>query len=429
MKQFNWGNYPVVKQPQLISPSWRHENPFLLNEGKSVLPHGNGRSYGDSALNADGVLIDTRLLNHFIHFDSNTGVIRCESGVLLADILSLVIPTGWLLPVLPGTQYVTVGGAIANDVHGKNHHQTGTFGCHVTQFELLRSDGNRLICSPHENIDLFQATIGGLGLTGLIVWAEIQLKPFPSPFLEVTTTPFKGMAEFLQLSSEAEHQAEYTVAWLDCQAKGERWATGLFMSANPSTNPGRITQRNKKTVPFYLPSFTLNTLSITAFNRLYYYLSTRQSVQTKYFEPYFFPLDNILHWNRIYGRRGFLQYQFVLPFEAEDALAHILKKITQSGLGSFLSVLKTFGNIPSPGLLSFPIPGVTLALDFPNKKSVFTLLNELDQTVMTAGGRVYIAKDARMSAAVFQHYYPNYSQFAKWIDPNISSSFWRRAII
>jgi FAD/FMN-containing dehydrogenase len=427
----NWGNFPNSSNNNIQPVMWRDDVVFSSLSDLSFLPHGQGRSYGDSCLNEGGILLDTKNLHHFLSFDPKKGILRCEAGVTLADILSLITPYGWILPVLPGTKFVSVGGAIANDIHGKNHHQAGTFGCHVTQFELLRSNGERIICSPHENSDFFAATIGGLGLTGLILWAELNLKPITSCFLSVETIPFQGVEEFLLIAKQAEENYTYTVAWLDCQAKGRKFARGLFMCANHANADTKLKishQEKKIKIPFYFPAFALNQFTISAFNELYYQLGKRKSSSLKYYDNYFFPLDSLLEWNKIYGKKGFLQYQFVLPKGNEKNLQNMLTKITASGFGSFLSVLKTFGNVQSPGLLSFPMEGVTLALDFSHRSSLFGLLKELDKMVEEAGGKVYPAKDARMSAQVFKSYYPRHQEFLQFVDPKFSSSFWRRVI-
>ncbi|MSP53979.1 MAG: FAD-binding oxidoreductase [Gammaproteobacteria bacterium] len=429
MTSLNWGNYPNYPDQKIISQQWRDESPFLVPTEKKYLPHGNGRSYGDSCLNDNGILINMLPLNHVISFDKQNGVLHCEAGVLLGDILSLIVPEGWILPVLPGTKFITVGGAIANDVHGKNHHKVGTFSCHISQFELLRSDGSHVVCSAIQNKELYTATIGGLGLTGIIIWAEIKLMPIKSAFLSVETIPFHGADEFLKLAQESEESHLYTVAWLDCQARGKKANRGLFMRANHLEGTGaKIPKPQSKTVPIYFPAFVLNRWTISVFNKLYYYLGKKKKQATVYFDKFFFPLDNILSWNKIYGKKGFLQYQFVIPYGDHIALQKILDKITQSGMGSFLSVLKTFGDVPSPGMLSFPMSGITLALDFPNCPKTFTLLNALDAIVMEVEGRVYPAKDARMSSAAFKKYFPKYKEFEQLIDPKISSSFWRRVI-
>lgn len=421
---FNWGNYPAVTQQAMKSMHWRDENPFLGVINQPVLPYGNGRSYGDSCLNQSGVLINTLNLNHLIAFDNVSGLLRCESGVLLADILSVVVPQGWILAVMPGTKFVSIGGAIANDVHGKNHHQAGTFGCHVIGFELMRSNGERINCSRESQPDLFSATIGGLGLTGLILWADIQLQPLVSTSLDIQTIAFKGLKECVELSKQFQSSA-YTVSWLDCQTD---FARGLFIAANPVESNQTLVVKKTIKVPCYLPSIIMNGLSSSLFNSLYYHTRARKKKYIDDYNSYLFPLDAIIDWNKLYGRRGFLQYQLVIPLFAEEAFYAILKKIADSRLGSFLSVLKLFGEVVSPGMLSFPMPGISLALDFPNKKPVFALLDKLDDIVRCVGGRVYIAKDARMSAAAFRAYYPGFTRFKDYIDPNISSDFLRRIL-
>lgn len=427
----SWGNFP--KQSNIIRKLVLSRYQNDLFEQLPVLPYGAGRSYGDSCLNAGGTVLDTRYLNHFLDFDMQAGSVRCESGVTLADILAFAVPKGWMLPVLPGTQFVTLGGAIANDVHGKNHHLAGTFGCHVVRFELLRSNGERLICSSNENSTLFSATIGGLGLTGFITWAEIQLQKIPSPFLAVDTIAFETLEEFIALSKQAESEFEFTVAWLDCQARGKQFGRGLLMRANYlPTEIATDLQAPKsrlKSIPCFMPSWLLNPWTVRGFNSAYFALGKKKGFeQITHFQPFFFPLDSIQNWNRIYGRKGFLQYQCAVPFEGGlMTLKAMLKRIATSGQGSFLSVLKTFGEKSSPGLMSFPQPGLTLALDFPNRGyKTLQLLNELDKQLEQVGGRLYPAKDARMSATLFKQGYPNLAEFCHYIDPGFSSSFWQR---
>lgn len=430
----SWGRYPLAARQSTQQLRWADDTlPLPVANGDTLLPFGQGRSYGDSCLNNDGTLLLTRGLDRFIHFDRARGLLRCESGVTLADILRLIVPQGWFLPVTPGTKFVSVGGAIANDVHGKNHHHAGTFGCHVTRCELLRSDGSRLICSPQENVEWFTATVGGLGLTGLITWAEIRLKPISNPFITVETIRFANLDEFFELSAAAEADYEYTVAWLDCLASGHHFGRGLFMQGNhaPPQLSGLppISEPQGRSFPFNAPNWMLNNLSIRAFNFAYYHRQRSKTASSlTHFAPFFYPLDAIPAWNRIYGRRGFLQYQCVVPDDGgHTSIRSILEKIVAAGQGSFLSVLKTFGDVLSPGLLSFPRKGVTLALDFPMRgASTLALLNELDVIVRQAGGGVYPAKDARMSRESFQAYYPRWQEFSQYIDPKFSSSFWRR---
>ena len=400
--------------------------------GKSVLAYGNGRSYGDSCLNTGGVLIDCRHLDRFISFDDGNGVLRCEAGVLLADILDIAVPRGWFPPVSPGTRLVTVGGAIANDVHGKNHHRAGTFGCHLRCFELLRSNGDRLLCSPDENQDYFQATIGGLGLTGVVTWAEMQLKPISCAYIDQEVIRFHDLAEFFRLSEVSDQEFEYTVAWIDCLAKGSSLGRGLFVRGNhartaPSVEPKA--PREGLSVPFAPPVSLVNRLSLRAFNTLYFRKQRSDHATSQvHYRPFFYPLDAIGNWNRMYGPKGFYQYQCVLPAaQGDTGMAKILQKIAATGIGSFLAVLKVFGDRASPGLMSFPRSGVTLALDFPNSGAkVRGLLDRLDTITGEYGGAVYPAKDARMSADLFRQAYPALDEFANFVDPAFSSSFWRR---
>lgn len=427
----SWGN--VIRAPHVVYGLHGRHDPFpQLPAAGTVLPFGNGRSYGDSCLNVGGALLQTRSLDRFIRFDRETGVLACEAGMLLADILRLAVPAGWFLPVVPGTCYVTVGGAIANDVHGKNHHSAGTFGRHLRQFELLRSDGRRLICSPAENPEWFAATVGGLGLTGVMTWAELQLRPIRGPRLDVESIRFSNLDEFFSLCDELERSHEYTVAWIDCLGRGEQLGRGLLQCANHGQepiSPQPVTDR-RMAVPFAPPMSLVNAVSLRVFNTLHYYGQRgRRKQMSQYFQDFFFPLDRILHWNRLYGPAGFYQYQCVVPTrDAREATAELLDTIARSGLGSFLAVLKRFGSLASPGMLSFPREGVTLALDFPNKgAAVERLFQSLDRIVSAADGTLYPAKDARMPGALFRSGYPRWQAFSNFIDPVCSSSFWRRA--
>lgn len=428
----SWGRYPQVRPEKVVPVFWRDELPDLTTFDAPVLPYAYGRSYGDSCLNEHGITLDVSHLNRFIAFDEPTGILRCEAGVMLADILTLVVPRGWFLPVSPGTKFVSVGGAIANDVHGKNHHRAGTFGCHVTCFELLRSNGEHLLCSPTENAELFRATIGGLGLTGVILWAEFRLKPIHNPYIRMERIRYTSLAEFMALSNDSDQDFEYTVAWVDCLARGQQLGRGLFMRGNHDENvdtPKTLQSKPALTIPVDLPSFVLNTLSMKAFNEVYYHAQHGDRIRKLVpYEPFFYPLDAIYHWNRIYGKRGFLQYQCVVPLDnGYEVMRELLDIISKSGEGSFLTVLKKFGNVPSPGMLSFPRPGLTLALDFPyHGQKTLALFEQLDQIVRHSGGAVYPAKDAHMTPESFQAYYPQWQEFAQYIDPHCSSSFWRR---
>ncbi len=427
----SWGRYWHTRcTPWPVC--WRTDSLPEVN-GRTMLPYGLGRSYGDSCLNDGGVLLQTRWMNKFISFDKSTGILACEGGTTLADILSLAVPHGWFLATTPGTRLVTVGGAIANDVHGKNHHRAGTFGCHVRRFELLRSDGRRLPCSIQENPEWFRATIGGLGLTGLITWAEFQLRPIDSSFIEMESIKFGNVAEFFAISEDSDRDFEHTVAWVDSLSQGAHLGRGVFMRGNhaakTSTHALTVHGGGKLGMPLDAPNFLLNPLTVRAFNWAFYH---KQQAKVKravvHYDPFFYPLDAIDKWNRMYGRRGFFQYQSVVPFQGgKEACMEMLTRISRSGQASFLTVLKTFGSVRSPGILSFPRPGITLALDFPNNgQSTMRLFGELDEIVRVAGGRIYPAKDARMSAEDFQNAYPEWKSFSRYIDPRFSSSFWRR---
>lgn len=407
--------------------------PQIIDNVTTLLPYGNGRSYGDSCLNADGTMIKTRSLNRFISFDPSNGVLICESGVLLSEILSLVVPQGWFLPVTPGTRFVTVGGAIANDVHGKNHHINGTFGRHIRQFELLRSDGERLHCTPQIHENLFVATIGGLGLTGFITWAELQLRRIRSPWINAETIRYGSLAEFFTLCDESDQDYEYTVSWVDCAGTDKRLGRGLFMRGNHALvdNQFKPYSSNTRTFPFIPPLSMVNSWSLKAFNTAYYHQQfQRKTQQTQHYEPFFYPLDGLLEWNRMYGPRGFYQYQCVVPtLHGKAAVSELLNEIARSGMGSFLAVLKVCGDIKSPGMLSFPLPGISLALDFPNRgEALHRLFQRLDAIVSAAGGRLYPAKDGRMPGDLFREGYPRWKEFSHYIDPHFSSSFWRRVM-
>jgi len=403
-----------------------------LPDGTSVLPQGLARSYGDSCLNDGGTLLATRRLDRFLAFDAATGLLRAESGVQLFDLLRLVTPHGWFLPVTPGTKYVTLGGAIANDVHGKNHHVMGTFGRHVTRFELLRSDGSRRVCSASEHADLFGATIGGLGLTGLITWAEIQLRRIESSRMAVESFKLAHLTEFFDRNEES-LDWEYTVSWMDCLARGASLGRGHFMRGRHApAGSGALTEpwRHPKLVfPVVAPNFAMNPLTVQAFNFAYYHRQLRPFVASlQRFDPYFYPLDFVRDWQRVWGRRGFFQYQCVIPAPlAKEAGRAVLEAIVASREASFLVVVKMFGDVPSPGWLSFPRPGITIAIDFgDNGARTRNLFRTLDHIVEQAGGALYPAKDACMSAEHFQRAYPRWRDFASVKDPAFSSDFWRR---
>jgi FAD/FMN-containing dehydrogenase len=422
----SWGRLPY--DAQHFVPIYSRF-PNKLPQLDSMLPFGNGRSYGDVCLNSGGSLLITRDLDRFIAFDSQTGVIDCESGVLLKDIIELALPHGWFPSVVPGTAFVTVGGAIANDIHGKNHHRAGTFCKNVLQLELWRSDGAVLICTPTENSAWFRATVGGMGLTGLIVRARIQLRKVVGPWLRGSSQRFAGLREFLELSSELDACHEYSVAWIDCCASGRSLGRGVYMCGDHAADQSPAPSRTALHLSITPPVSIVNATSLRLFNHFYYHRRSAANAEMLWhFQSFLFPLDSVLEWNRMYGPKGFFQYQCVLPDpESRSALEELLRRIAKSGMGSFLVVLKRFGSMQSAGMMSFPRQGVTLALDFPNRgQKTLTLLDSLDEITRMAGGAVYPAKDARMSAMSFQQYFPAWREFRRFIDPRFSSSFWRR---
>lgn len=426
----SWGRLPFDRQTAIEIADRSAALPQV--DGKTLLPYGNGRSYGDSCLNEGGVLLDCRGLNRVIAFDPEQGVLRCEAGMLVSDILELIVPQGWFLPVTPGTKFITVGGAIANDVHGKNHHVRGTFGNHVRSFELLRSDGGRHNCSPRENAEWFSATIGGLGLTGLITWAEIQLVPIQGAAIDQETVRFGSLDEFIALTEASDDAFEYSVAWVDSLASGNALGRGLFIRGNHADEPefqGAGRPQPRVSVPFEMPVSLVNRASLTLFNTAYYRKQLRKHRRARvHYDPFFYPLDSIGGWNRLYGPAGMRQHQCVVPMDGGvETISEMLRHSQKAGMGSFLTVLKAFGDVPSPGLLSFPQPGLTLTLDFPNGGAkTLALLHDLDDMVRQVSGRVNPYKDASMSAESYQAFFPNWRELIPFIDPAFSSSFWRR---
>ncbi len=425
--------------------SWPHEARALfdresiarqLADGPSGIAYGMGRSYGDVCLNPGGGAWLTAGLDRFVSFDAATGRLRCEAGVRLGQIQQFAVPRGWILPVTPGTWMATVGGAIANDVHGKNHHVRGAFGEHVLRLRLVRTDGESFECGPHERPDWFAATVGGMGLTGIVAEAELQLMPVDGPWLDTETVPFVGLQAFFELADASEADWEYTVSWIDCLSGGLAGGLsgsrtrGLFMRGKHSPERLRaVPAERRRAMPFVPPVSLVNGLSLRLFNAAYYALNRMSAgPSTAHYRPFFYPLDHLADWNRMYGPSGFFQHQCVVPRAVgHDAIGAMLDAIARSGEGSFLAVLKTFGARPGIGLLSFPMPGVTLALDFPNRgASTVALLERLDAIVREAGGRLYAAKDARMSRALFEAGYPRLGDFLRFCDPKLSSAMSRR---
>ncbi len=422
----SWGRNTHIERQ---AKAWRSGD--LNNASLSSLPFGNGRSYGDSCHNDQGMLLDNRAQSKVISFDETVGEICCEAGILLCDILRHITPTGWFLPVTPGTQFVTLGGAIANDVHGKNHHRTGTFGCHVESFGLERSDQPPLECSRQENQVLYCATIGGLGLTGNITSATIRLKKVHSIDIKQQSIKFERLGDYFDMAEEADRNNEYSVAWIDSLARGQKLGRGILLNGNHAKNGnlGFSTTKPFLSVPFTPPISLINGLALKAFNQLYYHKQQKREVisQTKC-SSYFYPLDGIGKWNRLYGPKGLFQHQSVVPLENAEAVVSSLIKTTQTAEhGSFLTVLKRFGDVASPGFMSFPREGFTLTLDFPNfGKRTLALLNDLDRITINAGGAINPYKDARMSADTFKQAFPNWQELEALRDPAIMSDFWRR---
>lgn len=407
MKLEGWGRYPRTEGLALW-PATLGETPKLLD--RPLIPRGCGRSYGDSALAP--VTLETGRCDHLLAFDECSGLLHCQAGASLDDILSVFVPLGWFLPVTPGTRFVSVGGAIASDVHGKNHHLDGCFSTALEQIELLLADGSRVVCSRSERAELFRATCGGMGLTGAILTAKLRLRRISSAHVDQTTHKAANLEEALELF-DRHHESTYSVAWIDCLAQGTALGRSLLMLGEHSPEGGlQLPKKPALSIPMNMPGLLLNRYSMQAFNALYYSrVRAPESRQRVSYESFFYPLDGIRQWNRLYGREGFIQYQFVIPRDAgREGLHNILRRIAGSRRGSFLAVLKAFG--PSnDNLLSFPLEGYTLALDFKMEPNLLPLLEELDAMVLDHGGRLYLTKDARMSAATFKRSYPNWQQF------------------
>ena len=427
----SWGR--VVRKPHTVArPRFPDELASLvsgLSAGSPGLPVGLRRSYGDSNLNPGGRIIDMSGLDRMIAFDRSTGVMRAEAGVSLSQCLRVLVPAGWFLPTTPGTRFVTLGGAVANDVHGKNHHSAGNFGNSVRRLRLWRTDGS--VSEIASGDPLFHATIGGLGLTGVIEWVEFEAAPIKSAMMDAEDAIFRNVGEYFDLSAAWKTRFEHTMAWIDCLAGGESLGRGVLSGANWSETGGLKPHREnpRLALPIDAPGFALNSFSVTAHNTLRNELKKlRAGPYRSHYEPFLYPLDQIANWNRLYGSKGFYQYQCVLPpSTARDAAAELLRIIAASGQGSFLAVLKDFGDLPPLGFLSFPREGTTLALDLQNLgERTLTLMSDLDRIVAEASGRLYAAKDGRIPAEMFQAGFPNLQQFRAWVDPGLSSAFWKR---
>ncbi len=416
-----WGNYPRI-ECALAHPRYIDELPGLLDRTHSLIARGNGRSYGDAALSPD-LAVATRYLNRIRGFDREAGLVTFEAGVLLDDLLEFLVPQGWFVPVVPGTAQVSLGGMAAADVHGKNHHVDGAFGRHVQSMKMLLGNGQVIDCSRREHPELFAATLGGMGLTGIILELTVRLAPIESAWVRQTTQPARNLDEVMALF-EASADQPLSVAWLDCLAAGKARGRSLLFCgqvAQPAelpkmyqARPHQIPARSRSwSIPRWTPGGLLSRWSVSAFNRLYYGRHRMGgATRTLPYRDYYFPLDGLADWNRLYGRRGLIQHQCVLPPEASrEGLSEILSRTSRAGQGSMLAVLKKFG--PGAGPLSFPMPGYTLALDFPVNTETLKLCRELGTIVRAHQGRIYLAKDATSDALTVQSGYPELPAFAE----------------
>ncbi|MBF0352545.1 MAG: FAD-binding oxidoreductase [SAR324 cluster bacterium] len=424
MKIANWGNYPVVNA---VSRGFETSAALkqILSEWSQTIPRGMGRSYGDASLGEH--VVSTLKHNHILEFDSKQGIVTCEAGVTLAELLEIFVPRGFFPGVTPGTRFITIGGGIAADVHGKNHHKEGSFSSFVESFDLMTGDGRSLTCSRKKNSELFWATFGAMGLTGIVMTVTMRLKPIQTAYIRQETHKAGNLDEIMALFEDSEDWT-YTVAWIDCLAQGNALGRSVLMRGESATledmarcglssqTPLLIKSGIKLDVPVNFPGWVLNSHTVKAFNELYYWKYPDQAHESVIpYDPFFYPLDSIYHWNRIYGKNGFLQYQFVIPKEvSREGLTRILKEISVQGQASFLAVLKLFGK-QNPAPLSFPMEGYTLALDFAVKPGIFEFLDRLDQIVLDYGGRLYLAKDARMKPDFFHQTYADNEQAKQMI--------------
>lgn len=412
-KVSNWGNYPVVEKEMRSEDNYDEIKKFILNNNE-VIARGNGRCYGDAALGE--AIFSTKKLNKFISFDRINGILECESGVLLTEILDVIVPQGYFLSVTPGTRLITIGGAIASDVHGKNHHSEGCFSNYVLEFSIMVENGEIKKCSREENSDLFWATMGGMGLTGIILSAKIKLKNIETAYIRQEQIKAENLDEIFDLFEESESWT-YSVAWIDCLQKGKNIGRSIMMRgehalkselpAKYQEKPLKLKKKLTPTVPFYFPSFVLNTWTVKLFNWLYF--NKQKKVVKNYidYDTFFYPLDVINDWNKIYGKNGFIQYQMIIPREkGKEGMKQILETIAKSGQGSFLAVLKRYGASHPEAYNSFPIDGYSVALDFKINAQLKQLVANLDKIVEDFGGRIYLTKDS-MSKPSLTNYLKN----------------------
>lgn len=412
----NWGNYPIMESEE---KSFRFQEQLkkIIATTDSMIPRGNGRCYGDASLAEN--TISTLKFDRILQFDVQTGLFECESGLTLDKILEVIVPKGWFLPVTPGTKFITVGGAVGSDVHGKNHHSEGSFSNHIIEMAIMLSNGSIINCSKTLHPDLFEATCGGMGLTGMVTTVKFQLKKIETSYIRQKQVKAKNLDEILKLFSEYGHYT-YSMAWIDCLTKGENFGRSILTVGEHATleelpekfkkDPLKLPNKPRITFPFNLPWWVLNSFTVRAFNFLYYGKNFKKEINNVVsYDPFFYPLDAIIDWNKGYGKKGFVQYQFVLPLDAKEGLIDILKRISDKKMGSFLVVLKVFGK--QNDMISFPFEGYTLAMDFPVRKGLFEFLDELDEVVLKYKGRLYMSKDARMKPEMLEQGYPRLEEF------------------
>ncbi|ANI99684.1 FAD-linked oxidase [Polynucleobacter wuianus] len=407
MKVKGWGGYPTIDAKVLLPP--QRSECWKLIEENTLIPRGQGRSYGDSANSS--TILQTDLLNHVIQFNELTGLLTCESGITIREILKIIVPKGWFIPVTPGTSFVSIGGAIASDIHGKNHHLSGTFTKHIRSLELMVGTGEILNISELNHTELFRATCGGMGLTGLVLSATIQLMPISSSQIYQKTIKANCLEEVCELFDKNSNST-YSVAWIDCLKTGKDLGRSLLMLGEHAKQGDlKLKASRHIKIPIQMPSSLLNPWTAKIFNTIYFNIAKNYSSNvTTPLESYFYPLDKIHNWNRLYGKHGFIQYQFVVPKAVgQKGLKHILRIVSESGKGSFLAVLKAFGP-KNENYLSFPIEGYTLALDFKLEASIFPLIELLDKLVLEYGGRIYLAKDGVMNQKTFRKSYHNWEK-------------------
>jgi len=416
----NWGNYPVMESDE-ESFVFAEQLDELIKKDDSFIPRGNGRCYGDASLSER--TISTLKYDKILSFDVDKGIFECQSGITLDQVLIVIVPKGWFLPVTPGTKFITIGGAVGSDVHGKNHHIDGSISNHIIEMDVVLGSNEVITCSPNSHADLFEATCGGMGLTGMITRVKFRLKKIETSYIRQKQIKAENLQELIGLFDEY-NSYTYSVAWIDCLKKGKNFGRSILMlgehaslndiDENQKKEPLKLPKNKQLTFPFNMPSWLLNTFTVKAFNFLYYTKNFKKEINNIVsYEPFFYPLDAVLHWNRMYGKSGFVQYQFVLPLDAKEGLIAILHRISDEGLGSFLAVLKVFGKQES--MISFPKEGYTLALDFPVRKGLLSFLDELDTLVLKYSGRLYMSKDARMKPEVLAAGYPELAKFKKII--------------